>query len=478
MKHPLELKPLFIERMKVRKEEEFDETRRKATIGDEEGKIKEALALLTNSIEYLNVTRPSEPVQSVQENRTKPSSSVEEAGQHVISYILYLGHTYKNHTFDVTLTPSQILESIRNEDFWNDLKEELDDPIAIQIVGKLRQDETFLNDLQVYLSLYVGSVDAKFSGQNYRDALNLLLTRFGPSLAGIPDHNDTQEKQAEKIANQVTQQAKQLFARSEARVSIDEVLGYLQVGSAQEIKAKTAQYPEMARNYATVTSQELFDSESGKGLTQAEKTAAEEESTGLVDKLTAHFQATGYVVDMNNQALVTAARAQHIGYVSGVLSRSFNIEEQTVREALNQYYNQNGNIEILKASLPLDNEYLKSNGWMFNGGLNDAGNWDFWGFGATDVALNLPGVYAGEAVTRFADILAEGAGTELLNRMLSRTSQEIEGLLQGQGDSKESALASFSARAAQAGWLVSKLGQGIVEAHNPKKEAGRKERMG
>jgi hypothetical protein len=93
-----------------------------------------------------------------------------------------------------------------------------------------------------------------------------------------------------------------------------------------------------------------------------------------------------------------------------------------------------------------------------------------YGFGDVDKALNRPGIYAGEAVLNFAEALAGGGGERakvLLKRALERPSSEIaKGLENPKTD--EDLLCHFAARAAQAGWLVSKTGQGIVEAEKGK----------
>ncbi len=106
----------------------------------------------------------------------------------------------------------------------------------------------------------------------------------------------------------------------------------------------------------------------------------------------------------------------------------------------------------------------------FSGDDNVGYMFNQYGFGDADKALNRPGVYAGEAVLNFAEAIAGGGADKakaLLKRALERSSAEIaRGLEHPKTD--EDLVAHFAARAAQAGWLVSKSGQGIVEAEKGK----------
>ena len=303
----------------------------------------------------------------------------------------------------------------------------------------------------------VGVVDGQKAYTTAVDGLNLVLL----PTAQIAELKDVQGALGGQVGIIKTSSAGQY--------NYEQVLAYFQAESAEAIRDRASQYTAMAESYAHITAAELFNSDAGKALTVAQQNAAKEQFASIALKTAKHFTKDGYAVDMNNQQLVARAIIQHVGYVSGVVSREFGISEELVRNALNEYFNQNGNIGILRDRLSLTNEYLESNGWMFNGGLDDNGQWEFWGFGSTDVALNIIGAYAGEATLNFANAITDGDGEGLLIKLLSRSAEEIEGLLQGTGDSQETALAAFSARTAQLTWLVSKLGQGIVEAHNPKK---------
>lgn len=249
------------------------------------------------------------------------------------------------------------------------------------------------------------------------------------------------------------------------------VLGYFNVKTAEEIREKAPLYPKMAQEYAKLTASEFFASPAGKNLSIAQKRKAEALLIAVAENVSALFTKEGIVLDESDPLISSSALAQHKGYVAGVLSREFGIGQVQVLKALDLYYDSKGDIGILKFRLGITDEYLKKNGWMFNGALNEKGTWEFWGFGKTDIALNLPGVFAGKAAIDFAQIIADGRERPLMERMLSRDPAEMKKLLEGVGSADEVALAAFSARAAQLGWLVSKIGQGIVEAHNPKKES-------
>ena len=249
------------------------------------------------------------------------------------------------------------------------------------------------------------------------------------------------------------------------------VLDYFNAKTAEEIREKTPHYPSMAQEYAKLTASEFFASPAGKNLSPGQKRKAEALLIAVAESTSSLFTKEGFVLDESASLISSSALAQHKGYVAGVLSRELGIGQAQVLKALDLYYNSKGDIGILKFRLGITDEYLKKNGWMFNGALNDKGTWEFWGFGKTDIALNLPGVFAGKAAMDFAQIIADGRERPLMERMLSRDPAEMEKLLNGAGNADEVTLAAFSARAAQLGWLVSKIGQGIVEAHNPKKES-------
>ena len=128
-----------------------------------------------------------------------------------------------NFSHDVTLAPVQIIEAIQKKDrLWSNIKEEnrLDDPTEIDpavvaTLEKLRKDDSFLTGLREYLSVFTvdGAATTRFSGQDYRDALNLLLSQFDPTLAGRPQSSPAKDAQAKKIAEIIRAQ----MARSEDR---------------------------------------------------------------------------------------------------------------------------------------------------------------------------------------------------------------------------------------------------------------------
>lgn len=246
---------------------------------------------------------------------------------------------------------------------------------------------------------------------------------------------------------------------------------YFSVKTQEEIREKTPLYPVMAKKYARLTASEFFSSPAGKVLSPEQKRKAEALLVRVAERTSSLFTKDGFALDESDPLVASSALTQHKGYVAGVLNRELGIGQAQVLKALDLYYGSKGDIGILKFRLGITDDYLQKNGWMFNGALNDNGVWEFWGFGKTDIALNLPGVFAGKAAMEFAEIITDGDGLRLMDRMLSQDPAEMEKLLEGVGSADEVTLAAFSARAAQLGWLVSKIGQGVVEAHNPKKES-------
>lgn len=254
-----------------------------------------------------------------------------------------------------------------------------------------------------------------------------------------------------------------------------QVLDFFNVGTPADIRDKTAKYPEMAKAYAQVTADQLMQSQAALGIPPRAQTVARKALEEVAAKTTSHFGPDGFG-NVDDPRMNALALGQHAGYVAGEFSRKFGVGEPEARKAIIEYFEGGGDINQLIGALKPDGpgaDFFKDNGWMVGGSFGDDGKWGFWGFGGADKALNRPGLYAGEATLKFAEALDKGNGEQLLASVLSKPQDELASLLANpeKANPKEAAVAQFAARAAQLGWLSSKLGQGIVEAHNPKKEA-------
>jgi hypothetical protein len=238
---------------------------------------------------------------------------------------------------------------------------------------------------------------------------------------------------------------------------------YFNAPDAAAIREKAGKLGEMSQAYAQLTAGQLFDDVKVPPRVQ---TVANKALASVAQQTAESFGPDGFTVK-DDARLSALALGQHAGYVAGELSRHHGVDEPTARKALIEYFNGGGDVDklISDAGLPpkTDSDFWNSNGWMFAGGFNDNKEWGFWGFGATDQALNRPGVYAGEASLKVAEALDKGNGEQLLASTLSKDP--------AQWNDNEKIVGNFALRAAQLGWLTSKLGQGVVEAHNPKKEA-------
>jgi len=287
--------------------------------------------------------------------------------------------------------------------------------------------------------------------------------------------------------------------------------------SVDDIKAFVPHYASTVESYAKTTTQQMFDKFNGFGGLPADVRQSASSLMKEVVAQTAELFGPGGFNPPDDPALARAAANQHAGYVAGEITRKFAyIKPEWILPHFEAILaGQNPSIESLANALasqvrPDDKQDIKDfvlnpdNGWMFGA----------YGFGKSDIALNLPGVFAGKATIDFACDLAgsELAGVELAQKTLSLLPWVVETGLRGpegiaqkreaalsaiahaeklgdepllkkaeselriadeasQLSTEQLALLQFAARAAQAGWLTSKLGQGIVEAHhsNPAK---------
>jgi hypothetical protein len=273
-----------------------------------------------------------------------------------------------------------------------------------------------------------------------------------------------------------------LAAWADAAMTADELFGIeLKVESHAGVSAKAPQYDQYALGYAGIAANGFFASLSNRS--DSKKWLDNVVLQGIIrrqfdtiaEKVAQHLK----IADVEDPQLLAAALAQHVGYLVGVLSRANGVPkadvrsalEADVRSALQAYFDSNGDVTQLKKLSFITDDFLKANGWMFFGELKADGQWSYWGFGSLSAALNMPGVYALKAVKDFAyqlQALQEGSTYDLVDNFVKASPDEKAKWLQGEGEFRMVALAQFSARAAQLGWVVSKIGQGIVEARKGK----------
>lgn len=284
--------------------------------------------------------------------------------------------------------------------------------------------------------------------------------------------------------------------------SAAEALKGFHASSVDDIKGRVQNnYLESAYQYTALTASQLGEQAKGVPGGAAHMGEAKRLLDDLVHKTVRHFGGGKYgMLDEDN--MNKASIKQHAGYIAGELSRNLGVPEKAAREILIPFYEataRDGASPEARAKLASDLQ--KASVSAFGGGgvirgqeiademaaiknfvTNDNNGWMFnqYGFGDGDKALNRPGVYAGQAVLEFAQSIAGEKGAKaLLQRALERSPEELAKALESP-KSNEDLVVAFSARAAQAGWLVSKTGQGIVEANhaNPDKAAKGLSRVG
>ncbi|MEW5849162.1 MAG: hypothetical protein AB2A00_10115 [Myxococcota bacterium] len=259
-----------------------------------------------------------------------------------------------------------------------------------------------------------------------------------------------------------------------------EVMGAFKAKDVDDVKARAGNHGKMAAAYAELSANQFLQSPNAAYLDENQVKVAREALADVTRQTTAHFGPGGFVEGDG----AVAGRHQHVGYVAGELARNFGLPKETARAALDAHFRgiQKGTItwengkdalteKLVKAAPADKKDALKAliadgnNGWMFGA----------YGWGKSDTALNMPGRYAAEATLKFAHALAGGderEGARLMDKLFDpRTDQAA---LLASNDGNLALLAQFAARAAQAGWLTSKIGQGIVEAHHAKPEKAAK----
>ncbi len=263
--------------------------------------------------------------------------------------------------------------------------------------------------------------------------------------------------------------------------SAAEALQGFHAASVDDVKVRVQpQYLESAYQYTALTSSQLADQTAHIPGAAAHAGGAKRLLDDLVHKTVRHFGGGKYAM-LDEPHMNAASIKQHAGYIAGEMSRKLGLPESSTRDVLVKFYESTqagaspAQREQLASDLKGDPAAVKAyvtdagNGWMFNE----------YGFGDADKALNRPGVYAGAAVHEFAVQLAGNGAKGLLKRALDRSPDDLAKAL-ADPKTTEDLVACFAARAAQAGWLVSKAGQGIVEANhaNPDKAAKGVNRLG
>ncbi|MDL1871606.1 hypothetical protein FBR05_05330, partial [Deltaproteobacteria bacterium PRO3] len=250
---------------------------------------------------------------------------------------------------------------------------------------------------------------------------------------------------------------------AEAAPPEPDVFQTLKVASAEEIRERTPRLGEIADQVGKRSAADYLALPAVRGLSPGQRRIAESAFATLVARTAGHFQG-GKLNRLENDYFRRAALAQHVGYLGGELGRKFpSLDGARVKAILQQHFeNPSGGTEALAAKLQAaaggDAELGR-----FVRDENKA--WMFGGFGDLDHALNLPGVYAGQALVKFATALAgdRKRGKALLQRFYDASSEDLQKLME-KPEGELGLLVHFAARAAQASWLVSKLGQGGVEA--------------
>lgn len=235
------------------------------------------------------------------------------------------------------------------------------------------------------------------------------------------------------------------------------------VASAEEIRERTPRLGEIADQVGKRSTADYLALPAARDLSPAQRRIAESAFATLVARTAGHFQ-DGKLKGLENPYFRRAALAQHVGYLGGELGRKFpSLDGARAKAILQQHFeNPSGGTETLAAKL----QAAAGGDAEIGRFVRDEGNaWMFGSFGDLDHALNLPGVYAGQALVKFATALAgdRKQGKALLQRLYDASPEALRRLME-KPEGKLGLLCHFAARAAQAAWLVSKLGQGCVEA--------------
>ncbi len=243
----------------------------------------------------------------------------------------------------------------------------------------------------------------------------------------------------------------------------DVVFEGFKVSSGEEIRNKGQHLAGLAVQVGEVSAKQFLDTPPARDLSAEQRQAVETEFNELATKTAQHFQ-QGTFTDLEVKAHRRAALAQHVGYLTGELCRNFpDLNEARARAILTQHFEQPGSrVEDLANRL----KQAARGDLILGQFVLDANNgWMFAPMGDLEQALNRPGIHAGKALLQFARALAgslDGA-KGLLQRFYDSSPEQLRELLE-QPKGELGLIVQFAARAAQTGWLVSKLGQGYVEA--------------
>ncbi|MDP2342417.1 MAG: hypothetical protein Q8O67_15785 [Deltaproteobacteria bacterium] len=307
----------------------------------------------------------------------------------------------------------------------------------------------------------------------HKEALGKLVKTVGIDAAGSPESINAAAADAAAFVGKFTSPTTSALSQT----SVADIKGSFQPA-----------YAKHSASFAALSADQLKAATSKVPGAVVHMANAAKLLSDVATKTAAHFS-TGKFSGLDDAKMNESAVKQHAGYVAGELGRKLDINPDMARDVLVPFYlsTMGGASPEQRADLAskLQSGQVKhdsdsgrelapkmaaikafvtdaNNGWMFNE----------YGFGDTDKALNRPGVYAGQAVLDFATSIAgtPNKAKALLERALNRSAADLGKALENP-TSTEDMLAQFAARAAQTGWLVSKGGQGIVEANHadPKK---------
>lgn len=225
---------------------------------------------------------------------------------------------------------------------------------------------------------------------------------------------------------------------------------------------KTSDFKKIARDYALTTFEQFMKTHSSI-LSSNDMRFIKKLFFELTKMTCSHFSSDGYQ-NIDSEEMNIGSLCQHIGYVSNCLIEKYpDISLETCFKILFDHFHSGEDITALSKKFPDDNisKFIQddSNSWMF---------WKY-GFGNVDKALNRPGFYSGKATLKLARYLLNGKTSKNIISFFSQDTKELFEILKGEVDII-SVIVTFSARASQLTWYISKLGQGYVESfqNNPK----------
>lgn len=242
------------------------------------------------------------------------------------------------------------------------------------------------------------------------------------------------------------------------------VLASIQASRPQEVMRKGKRLTTIAAQYSALAASDFLRLDAAGTLAPAQQARVRASFDEMTAKTAAHFR-SGKLTGLGAKTADNAAMAQHVGHLTSRLCTQFpDLNQQQVRASLTRYFETPGaTADALAAELALA---AGNNPAVLSYTANVNNMRALTSFGDIDRALNLPGVYAGEATVEFAKALSGGSLAKtrlLLQSTFDRSPAELQRLLE-HPLGEQGLLAQFAARASHASWLVSKLGQGYVEA--------------